>query len=161
MLRLRYLSQTFTCSWTELPPYVEVDYDAIPTKGTASRVKVSEVMTRRVLYAIGPDASIAEAAKKMKEVKRSCLLVMNDARPIGIISETDLVQKVLAMNRSPGKLRVSQVMSKELRTIGPDDSVSSAAKAMAGKKVRRLVVTEGDNAVGIVTTTDLAKLLVG
>lgn len=144
-----------------MPPYVEVDYDAIPMKGTASRVKVSEVMTRRVLYAIGPEASIVEAAREMKQVERSCLLVMEGTRPVGILSETDLVQKVLAENLSPTKLKVASVMSKELRTIGPDDSVSSAANIMARKRVRRLVVTEGNNAVGIVTTTDLARLLAG
>ena len=118
-------------------------------------------MTKRVMYAITPRASVAEAAKKMKEVQKSCLLVMNGARPVGIISETDIVQKVLAESLSPADLKVSEVMSKELRTIGPDESVSDAAKLMEGKKVRRLVVTEGVNAVGIVTTTDLARLLVG
>jgi CBS domain-containing protein len=126
-----------------------------------SAVKVGDVMTKRVMYAITPRASVAEAAKKMKEVQKSCLLVMNGARPVGIISETDIVQKVLAESLSPADLKVSEVMSKELRTIGPDESVSDAAKLMEGKKVRRLVVTEGVNAVGIVTTTDLARLLVG
>ena len=122
--------------------------------------KVSGVMTHRVIEAIGPDESVLQAATKMKEVKKGCLLVTEGAEPVGIVTQTDLINKVLAEGLSPAALSVSEVMTKELVTIDSESSVYDAVERMIEKRVRRLVVTEGDLAVGIVTTTDLAGLLV-
>ncbi|MGA2200207.1 MAG: CBS domain-containing protein, partial [Nitrososphaerales archaeon] len=71
----------------------------------------------------------------------------------------DLVHKVLAQNLPPDSLEVSRVMTKELITIAPEESVSEAAKIMMKNGIRRLVVMVGGQVVGVLTTTDLARLL--
>ncbi|MGA2199531.1 MAG: CBS domain-containing protein [Nitrososphaerales archaeon] len=142
-----------------MPPHAQFDpnYAIPPTK--AQSVRVSDLMTKRVIQAIGPDATVAEAVKKMEEVRKGCLLVLEGARPVGILTEWDLVHKVLAQNLPPDRLEVSRVMTKELITIGPEESVSEAAKVMTKNGIRRLVVMVGGQVVGVLTTTDFAKLL--
>jgi CBS domain-containing protein len=116
-------------------------------------------MTKRVIHAIAPDSTVVEAAKRMKEVQNGCLIVADGARPIGIVTERDLVQKVLAKGKPALGMKVSEIMSKELITVGPEALVYDAAKIMVENKVRRLVVTEGGHVVGILTATDFARLL--
>ena len=116
-------------------------------------------MTKRVIHAIGPNSTVVEAAKRMKEVERGCLIVVDGTRPIGIVTERDLVQKVLAAGHSPGGMKVSEIMSKELITVGPEALVSDAARIMVQNKIRRLVVTEGEHVVGILSTTDFGRFL--
>ncbi len=94
----------------------------------------------------------------MSEVQKGCLLVVEGARPVGILTQWDLVHKVLAPNLPPDALEVSRVMTKELITIGPEESVSEAARIMVKNGIGRLVVMAGGQPVGILTTTDLARL---
>jgi CBS domain-containing protein len=121
--------------------------------------RVSDYMTKRVIHAVDPNSTIAKAAKRMKEFGVGCLIAVDGARPVGIITERDLVQRVLAEGHSAEALKVSEVMSKELITIRPEALVIDAAKIMVENKVRRLVVTKGVHVVGIFTATDLARAL--
>jgi len=121
--------------------------------------KVSDFMTKDVIHIIGKSASVQEAAQKMREVHGGCLIVVEKGQPAGIVTERDLVGKVIAENLSPKDLKVSEVMSKPVITIGPEASISAAAKVMVENRIRRLVVTEGNRTVGVLTVTDFAKLL--
>ena len=121
--------------------------------------RVSELMTKDVIHTIDQDASVEEAAKRMKQVGRGCLVVEERARPVGIITERDLVQKVMAEKLIPKNVRVSLIMSKPVITVGPEALVSDAASIMLQNKIRRLVVTEGDRVVGVLTVTDFAKFI--
>jgi signal-transduction protein with cAMP-binding, CBS, and nucleotidyltransferase domain len=122
-------------------------------------LRVSELMTKDVIHMIDQDASVEEAARRMKQVGRGCLVVVKRAQPVGIITERDLVQKVMAEQMAPKNVRVSQIMSTPPITVGPEALVSDAANIMLQNKIRRLIVTEGDQIVGILTVTDFAKLL--
>ena len=121
--------------------------------------RVAEIMTRDVVHTILPSASIESAAKKMKEVGRGCLVVIEGGKPVGIITERDMVQKVLAESVAPKKTKVSAIMSKPVITVGPEALVSDAANIMLRNKIRRLVVLEGGRVSGILTVTDFAKHL--
>jgi CBS domain-containing protein len=121
--------------------------------------RVSEIMTKDVVHTIPPNASVEDAAKMMKEVGRGCLIVIEKGKPVGIITERDMVHKVLAERVTPKKTRVSAIMSKPVITVGPEALVSDAATIMVRNKIRRLVVLEGDRVAGILTVTDFAKHL--
>ena len=121
--------------------------------------RVSDLMTKDVVHTVTPEASVEEAAMRMKDVGRGCLVVIERGQPVGIITERDLVQKVLAGKLSPRDLRVSQIMSKPVLTVGPEALVSDAATIMMKNRIRRLVVTEGLRVVGILTVTDFASFL--
>ncbi len=121
--------------------------------------RVSELMTKDVICSIGKDASAREAAVRMKTLRRGCLVVIDNGKLAGIITERDLVQRVLAEGLSPQEAKVSEVMSTPVLTVGPEALVSDAAKVMLENRIRRLVVTEGERVVGVLTVTDLAEHL--
>jgi signal-transduction protein with cAMP-binding, CBS, and nucleotidyltransferase domain len=121
--------------------------------------RVSDLMTKDVIHTVQADTSVDQAAKKMRQVQKGCLVVVEGGQPVGIVTERDLVQKVVAEGLTPATLKVSQVMSRGLITVGPEALVSDAAKVMVKNGIRRLVIVEGPRVVGILTVTDFAKSL--
>jgi CBS domain-containing protein len=121
-------------------------------------VTVEEVMTKDVVTVEG-DKTVLEAAKLMSLNKFSSLVVTNEGKTVGIITERDLVRKVLAEDRDPNKLLIYQIMSTELVTTTSETSIESAATIMTEQKVRRLPVVKDEKLVGIVTASDIARHL--
>jgi CBS domain-containing protein len=121
--------------------------------------RVTEIMTKDVIHTIPEELSAAEAAKQMKSVQRGSLIVVKGSRPIGIVTERDLVQRVLAEGIPASNIKISQVMSHPLISIGPEALVTDAARIMSEHRIRRLPVMDGTVLVGIVTVTDFAKCL--
>jgi signal-transduction protein with cAMP-binding, CBS, and nucleotidyltransferase domain len=120
--------------------------------------RVSELMTRDVIDSIEADATVREASERMKKLKRSCLVVIRKGHPVGIITERDLVQRVIA-DCKPVETKVSEVMSSPLITLGPEALVSDAANVMTENGIRRLPIVENDQVVGMITATDFARFL--
>jgi len=120
--------------------------------------KVSEIMSREVASLESKDTA-ASAAKKMVEGGFGCLLVTRKGSVVGIVTERDLVRKVLAKNEDPNKIKLEDIMSQPVITIGPSMQVGDASKLMSEKRIRRLPVIDDDLLVGIVTTTDIARYL--
>jgi CBS domain-containing protein len=120
---------------------------------------VSEIMTKNVIHSVRPGDSIKKAAQRMKEVQSGCLVVIDRGRLVGIVTERDIVQRVVAEGRSFNKTLVSRVMSSPVITASPRTSVSDGAKLMLKNGIRRLPITQGKHVVGMLTVTDLAKYL--
>ncbi|MBI3859760.1 MAG: CBS domain-containing protein [Thaumarchaeota archaeon] len=120
---------------------------------------VSDIMTPKVVT-IDLDATAKECAKMMaKRGVSSAVIIQNDA-PIGIVTERDLVSKVLADAVDPNKVLVRDIMSTPLITIAPTATIVQAAELMAEYRVRRLVVIDPSGALaGIATTGDIARTL--
>jgi len=121
--------------------------------------RVSEIMTKSVVHTVDMNSSVQEAAAAMKEVGTGCLVVIEKSRLTGIITERDIVQRVVAVKKLAREVRVSDVMSKPVLTVGPEALIEDAAKIMMQNKIRRLVVAEGVRILGIVTVTDFAKMM--
>ncbi len=115
-------------------------------------------MTKDVVTIEG-DRTVLEAAKMMRLNKFSSLVVTDKGKTAGIITERDLVRKVLAEDRDPNKLLIYQVMSTELITTTPETSIENAAKVMTEQRVRRLPVMKNKKLVGIITASDIARHL--
>jgi signal-transduction protein with cAMP-binding, CBS, and nucleotidyltransferase domain len=120
--------------------------------------RVSELMTKDVIDCIEASDTVREAAERMKKLNRGCLIVIREGHPVGIITERDLVQRVIA-DYKPASIKVSEVMSSPLITLGPEALVSDAANVMSENRIRRLPIVEGDQIVGMITVTDFARLL--
>ena len=101
--------------------------------------------------------SIQEAAQMMTDANVGCVIVTKKDNPIGIITERDFVTKIAAEGR-PLFTDVSEIMSLPLTTVSPDDTVWDAAEIMRVKGIHKLPVQEGNEIVGIVTTTDFVKI---
>lgn len=100
-----------------------------------------------------------EAAKLMKEKKVASLVVTKGKTPFGIVTERDFVRLLCAENLQSKYTSLIDIASSPLITVGPSISVEDAAKVMAKNKIRRLVIVDDGNIVGIVTATDLAGYL--
>lgn len=119
---------------------------------------LSDIMTKNVVV-VDVSTTAFEAAKTMSEREIGGLVVTQQKKPIGIITERDLLKKVVAKNLKPDQVKVSDIMSTPLITTPPNTPLYTAADIMSKKHIRRLVIVKDDSPVGIVTSTDVMKSL--
>jgi CBS domain-containing protein len=122
-----------------------------------TRLAVRDVMTRTVVTAT-PDMSAAEAGKKMVENRVGNIIIVKDGRPVGIVTESDMVAKVISKNVKPSSIKLEQLMTKPLITTRSSDDIHEAVLMMAQKKIRRLPVIDGEQLVGIITDADVIQV---
>jgi CBS domain-containing protein len=106
---------------------------------------------------VAPSTSVRDAARLMAEEGVGPLPVVDEDRLVGIVTDRDLVLRVLAEDRDPDSTTVSEVASEEPVTVQPDDDIDRALQLMAQHQVRRLPVIEAGRLVGIVTQADIAR----
>jgi CBS domain-containing protein len=122
-------------------------------------VRVSEIMTNAAVTDQAED-TLADAARKMWKQQTGSLLVMDGEDLVGIVTERDVLRAV-AGGGVLQEIRVSEVMSKDLVTVGPGTSLREAAKIMTDRWIRHLPVVDGGELVGIISQRDLAGVLAG
>ena len=115
---------------------------------------VRDIMSTDVQYCTPLD-NMYEVAVKMREFNVGAIPIVDQGHLVGMITDRDLVVRGIA-EKHPGSTAVTEVMSRELVTVSPDDSVQKAADIMARHQIRRLPVVEGGRLVGIVALGDLA-----
>jgi CBS domain-containing protein len=116
---------------------------------------VKEIMTKNVVT-IDVNKSVFEAAQLMASQGLGCLIVMDKVLPVGIITERDIVRRVVAKQSSPD-VNISEVMTKTLITVEPDISLKEAARVMSTNKIRRLPILKNNKLVGIVVSSDFVR----
>lgn len=127
---------------------------------TSSRVwlEVRDLMSRDVAT-VSPGQNLASAARIMAEGSVSSLVVVEHNRVVGIVTETDFLKKVATNGKSADGTKVEEVMSFPVISVAPDMSVLDAGKIAEEKQVKRLPVLDGDELIGIITQTDLIRVL--
>lgn len=123
----------------------------------ASMAVVRDFMSKHV-QTISRGLTVGEAVRKMSEHNVGSLVVVAGNDPIGILSERDLVSRLMAKTKIPENTLVDDVMSGEVVKFSPDESLKSAARTMNSKR-NRLLVFDGDRLVGIVTATDIVRAI--
>ncbi len=118
--------------------------------------KVRDFMTKAVLI-VDPEATVFEAAKKMVEKDVGSLVVRGKKGELGIITERDILRRVVADEKDPRKVKVREIMSSPVITCTPETTIDEAAALMAMGRVRRLPVVDNDKVVGIITAYDIAR----
>jgi acyl dehydratase/predicted transcriptional regulator len=118
---------------------------------------VRDVMTADVLT-VSPDTPVVEVAERLAAAEAGSLVVCDGGVAVGIVTQTDLVA-VLAAREDPGRTLVADVMSADLVTVGPDETIEAAAERIADHDIGHLPVVDGGELVGIVSTTDLSYYL--
>jgi len=122
-----------------------------------TRIPLREVMqTHPATIDVGE--TVARAAQTMCRAGVGSCIVLQNSLPTGIVTEEDINCKVVAKNLKPGEVRVSEVMSTPLITIGADKLVEDAAAMMVKHRVRRLPVVEDQMVIGIVTVRDILTI---
>lgn len=117
--------------------------------------KVRDVMSSNVIT-IETSLSILDAARLMNRKAISGVVAVSDGKPAGIVTARSILRKFIPLNIKPDETKVSEIMYTPLLTVRPGDDVKKAARLLVKDKLTRLVVLDGDKAVGIVTLTDLA-----
>lgn len=127
--------------------------------GLRSKMVVKDVMSSPVIT-INEDATANRAAKLMDKHGLGCIVVTSrEAKPLGIITETDLVSRVLAKNVKPDSLKAKEVMTSPLITIEPGEKISEAARRMSRLNIRRLGVVYKEQLVGILSSKDVLAVM--
>lgn len=121
--------------------------------------RVTEIMSEGPVDVVEKGLNVFYAANVMRERARGSLVVVEDGRPVGIITERDIVRRVVAEGRSPSATKVGDIMSTPLISVGPEATVAAAVKIMYENGIRRLPVVENDRVVGMLTVTDLARAM--
>jgi CBS domain-containing protein len=107
---------------------------------------------------IGENDTVLDAAKRLAELNVGAMPICGeDNRLKGMLTDRDIVVKVLARGKDPGSTKAGELGEGKPVTIGADDSVEEALHTMADHKVRRLPVIDGHDLIGMVSQADLAK----
>ena len=120
---------------------------------------VGDVMSKTAVT-VELNVTAKDCARAMANKGVGCAVITQEGSAIGIVTERDLVSKVMAESIEAKKVLVRDIMSTPLITIGPDAPLAGAAEVMTRYRVRRLVVVDGEGAlVGVITTGDVARSL--
>jgi CBS domain-containing protein len=114
----------------------------------------------QVLYSIEPEAPVLEAIALMAQHGIGALLVMQNEKPTGVISERDYARKVILMGRSSSETPVWQIMSSPVLTVTPDQSVRECMQIMTERRVRHLPVVQDGRVLGMLSIGDLVRAVV-
>ena len=106
------------------------------------------------------DTPVTEAVSMMTRDNIHSLMVMKDDQMIGIFTDRDYVHKIVAIQRDPAQLKVGDVMTKEVTTVSPDASIKACIELMHHGKFRHLPITEAGQVIGMISMTDVMKILI-
>ena len=114
---------------------------------------------QQALCCLGPDATAREAAHVMGERRIGAVMVLEHGALKGIVTERDLVGRLLARDRDPGATRLAEIMTADPETLSPGDSALDALEKMRAGRYRHLPVLDGGEVVGMVSIRDLFEAI--
>tara|TARA_B000000460_G_scaffold70192_1_gene48520 strand:- start:83 stop:496 length:414 start_codon:yes stop_codon:yes gene_type:complete len=120
--------------------------------------QVRDIMEKNVIT-IDIDETANNAANQMKENDISFLVIIENGKPVGVVSERDFVQKLCINNQSSSDVKISDIMSYKFRWVNPTTKIEDAIQKMLNNNIRRLLVLDDEKLVGVITQTDLASYL--
>ncbi|WP_240098167.1 CBS domain-containing protein [Thermomonas flagellata] len=112
------------------------------------------------VHAIAPDAPVLEALRRMAAHGIGALLVMDGPRLVGLVSERDYARKVVLLGRASQDTPVREIMTGELATVAPGDTVEHCMQLVTDRRIRHLPVLEQGQVVGVLSIGDLVKAVI-
>ena len=119
--------------------------------------KVKDVMVTNVVT-VDVGVNVRKAVERMNNHEIGCLVVLEKGNFAGILTERDVLKRVVAKARNPDKTLVGDVMSKPLIVVSPEASLEEALELMFEKRVKKLTVVKDKELVGLITMTDIARI---
>lgn len=119
---------------------------------------VKDVMTTPIIT-VDAKSSVCEVAEVMSSKRIGCIIITDKGKHVGIATERDMVQRVLAKGLDASRVKMTEIMSQPLITTEADTSIVDAIRMMDKKEIRRLLVVEKGKVVGIATQRDLLRAL--
>ncbi|MEO6800755.1 MAG: CBS domain-containing protein [Rhodanobacter sp.] len=112
------------------------------------------------IFSVAPEAPVLEAIKQMAECRVGALLVMREAKLVGVVSERDYARKVILQGKSSSQTAVSDIMTSSPLTVGPDTDVFDCMRLCTDSRIRHLPVIENGAVVGVISIGDLVKAVI-
>ena len=121
-------------------------------------VQVRDIMQKNVIT-VEYNKTALEAAQLISKNSISFLVIVKDGKPIGVVTEKDFLQKITSEDKQASKISLKDIMSYKFRWVEPSTDIEDAVQKMLNNNIRRLLVLENENLVGVITQTDLVGFL--
>ena len=123
---------------------------------------IGSILNRKgsTVWSVSPDNTVFEAISMMAEKNIGALPVLEGDRLVGMISERDYARKVILLGRGSRETKVSEIMTRNLRTVGLNDSVQECMQLMTENRFRHLPVIEGDKLIGLISIGDCVNWII-
>ncbi len=122
-----------------------------------AEIPVLEIMNTNIPQ-LEPFGSVEDAAAKMVEFSSGCVIISDEGKPVGIVTERDIVRKVVSERKNPAETQVRDIMSSPIVWVPRHTGIMKAAKQMASLKLRKLVVMHDGEFVGVVNARAILKI---
>jgi predicted transcriptional regulator len=116
---------------------------------------VRDVMTEKII-SIDCNETIREACELYRNNKIGCLIVTDKGDIVGLVTERDMIERTICMDRDPNRAKIEEIMSTNIKTIDKNERLEKAIGMLKEYKIKKLPVTSNDKLVGIITSTDIA-----
>lgn len=117
---------------------------------------VRDFMSKNV-KTVRTDATVKEAVSKMNKFRIGSIIVTQGKKPVGIITERDILEKIVEPCMEPTAIKAKEIMSSPVMFTSPEVSIEDAARLMAAKKIKKLAIAENGKLIGIITSMDLMR----
>lgn len=123
-------------------------------------IRVRDIMAKK-LVTTTPNMTVVNAAKLMKKNSVGALAIMNKGQLVGIITDGDILKRVIATGKNPAKVKLSEIMSQNPVCVSPDDDLYTVSKLMNEKHIKRVFVKENGRLIGYLSERDLLRIQPG
>jgi CBS domain-containing protein len=119
-------------------------------------VRVSDVMIKKVI-AVNSETTVKDAVNTMNKFEIGCLIVLTNNKVDGIITERDILKRIVGDGKDAGKTKIKEIMSRPVWVIDPNADLETALHYMLKRKIKKLPVVKRGTLVGLLTLTDVAR----
>lgn len=112
------------------------------------------------IFAIDPEAPVIDAIRLMAEKRIGAVLVLDAGKLAGILSERDYARKIVLQGHSSRDTKVREIMTSDVVSVGPEDSVGHCMQLVTDQRIRHLPVRDGDAVLGVISIGDLVKAVI-
>ena len=109
------------------------------------------------VFTAEPNDSVGQVAELMNKHEIGCVIIVDDGKPVGVVTERDMIKRVICRSKGSEKMKVAQIMSKPLIEASPEMPAGDAAKLMLERNIKKLPIVENGKLLGLVTLTDLIR----
>ena len=119
-------------------------------------MEVEDIMVNKV-RTVDPNIAVNDAARLMNKYEIGCLIAIKQGKAVGIVTERDLLRKIVEQGMNPTKTKVHQIMSKRLIVGTPHMEIADAVRLMLQRKIKKLPIVDDGKMIGLITLTDIAR----
>lgn len=125
-------------------------------------MKVSDILQKKgsVAFSVTSTSTVLEALKAMSEKNIGAMLVIDDGKLTGILSERDYARKIILKGKTSSDTQVSEIMTERPFTVTPDDKIETCMSIMSDKHIRHLPVVKGDTVLGMISIGDVVTAII-